>query len=73
MATLPAVVFALGPAQVLRLVRIAGTLRLVRVSRIVEAGGALHRRTGPNATDGEGTDLPERSGGEGAGADQSSP
>lgn len=44
--TLPAVVFALGPAQVLRLVRVAGTLRLVRVSRIIEAGGVLRRRMG---------------------------
>ena len=42
--TVPAVVFALGPAQVLRLTRVAGTLRLVRVSRIIEAGGVLRRR-----------------------------
>lgn len=45
-ATLPAVIFALGPAQVLRLVQVAGTLRLMRVTRIVEAGGVLRRRMG---------------------------
>lgn len=44
--TVPAVIFALGPAQVLRLTRVAGTLRLVRVSRIIEAGGVLRRRMG---------------------------
>ncbi|GHC91316.1 hypothetical protein GCM10007079_38520 [Nocardiopsis terrae] len=52
MATLPAVVFALGPAQVLRLVRVAGTLWLVRVSRTVEAGGVLRRRMGLTGTRG---------------------
>jgi hypothetical protein len=44
--TLPAVFFALGPTQVLRLLRVAGTLRLLRVTRIIEAGGVLRRRTG---------------------------
>lgn len=44
--TLPAVVFALGPAQVLRILRTAGTLRLLRVTRIIEAGGVLRRRMG---------------------------
>lgn len=44
--TLPAVVFALGPTQVLRLLRAAGTLRLLRVTRIIEAGGVLRRRMG---------------------------
>ncbi|WP_017588886.1 hypothetical protein [Nocardiopsis ganjiahuensis] len=50
--TLPAVVFALGPAQVLRLVRAAGTLRLLRVTRIIEAGGVLRRRMGLTGTRG---------------------
>ncbi|MBQ1082491.1 metal-sensitive transcriptional repressor family protein [Nocardiopsis sp. B62] len=50
--TLPAVVFALGPAQVLRLLRTAGTLRLLRVTRIVEAGGVLRRRMGLTGTRG---------------------
>ncbi|WP_017546774.1 hypothetical protein [Nocardiopsis prasina] len=50
--TLPAVVFALGPAQVLRLLRAAGTLRLLRVTRIVEAGGVLRRRMGLTGTRG---------------------
>ncbi|GAB3718628.1 metal-sensitive transcriptional repressor family protein [Nocardiopsis oceani] len=44
--TLPAVIFTLGPAQVLRLARVAATLRLVRVTRIIEAGGVLRRRMG---------------------------
>ncbi|GAA1462482.1 metal-sensitive transcriptional repressor family protein [Nocardiopsis exhalans] len=44
--TLPAVFFALGPTQVLRLLRVAGTLRLLRVTRIIEAGGVLRRRMG---------------------------
>ncbi|MEU3016829.1 metal-sensitive transcriptional repressor family protein [Nocardiopsis sp. NPDC007018] len=48
--TLPAVVFALGPAQVLRLVRAAATLRLLRVTRIAEAGGVLRRRLGLTGT-----------------------
>lgn len=50
--TLPAVVFALGPAQVLRLARTAGTLRLLRVTRIIEAGGVLRRRMGLTGTRG---------------------
>lgn len=44
--TVPAIVFTLGPAQLLRLVRIAATLRLARVTRIIEAGGVLRRRMG---------------------------
>ncbi len=44
--TVPALLFTLGPAQVLRLVRAAGTLRLARVTRIIEAGGVLRRRLG---------------------------
>ncbi len=50
--TLPAVVFALGPTQVLRLARTAGTLRVLRVSRIIEAGGVLRRRMGLTGTRG---------------------
>ena len=44
--TVPAVVFALGPAQVLRLARVFGALPLLRVTRIIEAGGILRRRMG---------------------------
>lgn len=44
--TVPAIVFTLGPAQLLRLARVAGTLRLARVTRIIEAGGVLRRRMG---------------------------
>ncbi|WP_304451182.1 metal-sensitive transcriptional repressor family protein [Nocardiopsis sp. YSL2] len=44
--TVPAVLLALGPAQVLRLVRVFGTLPLLRVTRIIEAGGVLRRRMG---------------------------
>lgn len=50
--TLPAVFFALGPTQVLRLLRTAGTLRLLRVTRIIEAGGVLRRRMGLTGTRG---------------------
>jgi hypothetical protein len=44
--TVPAVLFAVGPAQVLRLVRVFGALPLLRVTRIIEAGGILRRRMG---------------------------
>ncbi|WP_376769802.1 metal-sensitive transcriptional repressor family protein [Nocardiopsis aegyptia] len=44
--TVPAVLFALGPAQVLRMVRAFGALPLLRVTRIIEAGGILRRRMG---------------------------
>lgn len=44
--TLPAVVFTLGPAQLLRLLRVAGTLPVIRLTRIVEAGGVVRRRLG---------------------------
>ncbi|KOX23875.1 hypothetical protein [Nocardiopsis sp. NRRL B-16309] len=44
--TVPAVIFALGPAQILRLVRAFGALPLLRVTRIIEAGGVLRRRMG---------------------------
>lgn len=44
--TLPAVVFTLGPAQLLRLIRVAGTLPVIRLTRIVEAGRVVRRRLG---------------------------
>lgn len=44
--TLPAVVFTLGPAQLLRLLRVAGTLPVFRMTRIIEAGGVVRRRLG---------------------------
>lgn len=46
--TLPAVVFAVGPAQLLRLVRLVGTLRVLRAGRILKAGRVLRRRLEPN-------------------------
>ncbi|WP_197024368.1 metal-sensitive transcriptional repressor family protein [Nocardiopsis sp. CNT312] len=42
--TVPAVVFAIGPSQVLRLVHLVGTLRLLRVTRIIQAGGMMRER-----------------------------
>lgn len=49
----PAVIFALGPAQLLRLVRpliqlvrFAGALRIVRIKRIIKAGKILRERAG---------------------------
>lgn len=39
------VVFALGPFQVLRLLRAVGALRVIRVGRIVKAGRILGRRS----------------------------
>ncbi|GGI08428.1 hypothetical protein [Egicoccus halophilus] len=48
----PAVVFAVGPVQLLRLVRLAGALRILRVRRIVKAGRILqdrHELTGRGA------------------------
>lgn len=46
--TVPAVVFAVGPAQLLRLVRLAGTLRVLRAGRILKAGRVLRRRLEPD-------------------------
>jgi hypothetical protein len=46
--TVPAVVFAVGPAQLLRLVRLVGTLRVLRAGRILKAGRVLQRRLEPN-------------------------
>lgn len=43
---LPAVVFAVGPAQLLRLVRSVGALRVLRVRRIVRAGRVATGRMG---------------------------
>jgi len=43
---IPAVVFAVGPAQLLRLVRVVGALRLIRARRIVRAAGVLRERAG---------------------------
>ncbi|MDS1269576.1 metal-sensitive transcriptional repressor family protein [Lipingzhangella sp. LS1_29] len=42
--TVPAVVLALGPIQVLRVILMVSGLRVLRVTRIVEAGGVLQRR-----------------------------
>lgn len=44
--TVVAVVFALGPFQLLRLVRVVGAVRLARVGRIVSAARKLQERTG---------------------------
>lgn len=48
-ATIPAVIFALGPVQimrVLRLARLVGALRILRVRRIIKAGRILRVRAG---------------------------
>jgi CsoR family transcriptional regulator, copper-sensing transcriptional repressor len=45
-ATIPAVLFALGPVQVLRLLRAAGALRILRVRRILKAATTLRARAG---------------------------
>ncbi len=48
-ATIPAVIFALGPVQIMRLLRLArviGALRILRVRRIVKAGRILRVRAG---------------------------
>jgi hypothetical protein len=42
----PAVLFAVGPVQLLRLVRAAGALRLLRVGRIFRAGRVVRERAG---------------------------
>ena len=44
--TIPAVLFALGPVQLLRFVRLVGALRIVRVGRIFKAGRILYGRSG---------------------------
>lgn len=43
-ATIPAVVFAVGPVQVLRLVRVIAAIQLVRVTRLVTVARVLRRR-----------------------------
>lgn len=47
-AVVVAIVFALGPVQVLRLVRTVGALRILRAGRIVKAARALGARHGLN-------------------------
>ena len=42
----PAVIFAIGPVQLLRLARVAGALRIIRVGRILKAGRIVRERTG---------------------------
>ncbi|PRX48275.1 hypothetical protein B0I33_10489 [Prauserella shujinwangii] len=44
--TVPAVVFLVGPVQILRLVLSIGALRVLRAGRIVRAGRVLRRRLG---------------------------
>ncbi|WP_017972955.1 hypothetical protein [Actinopolyspora halophila] len=44
--TIPAVIFAFGPAQVLRLVRVVAAVQLVRVVRLLKVARVLHRRGG---------------------------
>lgn len=43
-ATVPAVVFAVGPVQILRVILAVGTLRVLRVRRILRAGRILLRK-----------------------------
>lgn len=43
---IPAVIFAVGPAQLLRLLRFVGALRILRVRRIFKAGRILRERMG---------------------------
>ncbi len=45
--TVPAVVFVVGPAQLLRLIRLVGTLRVLRAGRILKAGRVLRRHLEP--------------------------
>jgi CsoR family transcriptional regulator, copper-sensing transcriptional repressor len=46
LASIPAVLFAVGPVQLLRLVRFVGALRIIRVGRIIKAGRILRQRAG---------------------------
>ena len=46
---IPAVVFAVGPVQLLRLVRVVGALRIIRVGRILKAGRIVRERAGLDA------------------------
>jgi CsoR family transcriptional regulator, copper-sensing transcriptional repressor len=45
-AIIPAVLFAVGPVQLLRLARVAGALRIIRVGRIFKAGRIVRERSG---------------------------
>jgi CsoR family transcriptional regulator, copper-sensing transcriptional repressor len=45
-ASVPAVIFAVGPVQLLRLLRFVGALRIIRVGRIIKAGKILRERAG---------------------------
>lgn len=47
---IPAVVFAVGPVQLLRLVRVVGALRIIRVGRILKAGRIVRERHGLDRT-----------------------
>lgn len=47
---IPAVVFAVGPVQLLRLVRVVGALRIIRVGRILKAGRIVRERHGLDQT-----------------------
>lgn len=49
-AIIPAVVFAIGPVQLLRLVRVVGALRIIRVTRIMKAGRIVRERAGLTRT-----------------------
>ncbi len=46
---IPAVIFAVGPVQLLRLVRVVGALRIIRVGRIFKAGRIVRERAGLDA------------------------
>lgn len=46
LAIIPAVVFAIGPVQLLRLLRVVGALRIIRVKRIFKAGKIVRERAG---------------------------
>ncbi len=45
-AAIPAVLFAFGPVQVLRALRVVGAVRIVRARRILRAGKILRHRAG---------------------------
>lgn len=55
LAIIPAVIFAVGPVQLLRLTRVAhairmvGAIRIIRVGRIMKAGRILRERAGLDA------------------------
>ncbi|GGM57643.1 hypothetical protein GCM10012275_31040 [Longimycelium tulufanense] len=48
-ATVPAVLFAVGPVQVLRLMLALGTLRVLQARRILRAGHIIRRKAGLGA------------------------